>query len=369
MCSGRATLIQSSPAGKSGARTVPAYERSAIDPNGTGVAPPGSGERYNSTNTMGASGYSQSRAHRPAWLARRPSKRTLLIAVVAAGLVLSSRGANAVALNGERLHGATPESRAAAAEVAAIQAEASRLRNQYQADPAALLGSAQAALSAGRNDAAIALFLKRGWANRLSAALERYGAMLAPSDPQHLALAAAGIQHYATQLHSSLLRNGPLRLITISLHEQRLIAYDRGRVLVDALVTTGRPELATDIGAMRVIRKDSPWTMQSPWPKGSPAWYPDTPVRMVLWFTENGEGLHDASWQPDSTLGPGSQNGRYASHGCVHLPLAAVTTLFQWAPIGTPVVVYPGDGSPGVVQVAQQTVDAAGSPTGGVRGA
>jgi hypothetical protein len=31
MCSGRATLIQSSPLGKSGARTVPAYERVAIE--------------------------------------------------------------------------------------------------------------------------------------------------------------------------------------------------------------------------------------------------------------------------------------------------------------------------------------------------
>jgi len=164
------------------------------------------------------------------------------------------------------------------------------------------------------------------------------------------------------------MQSGPTRLITISLQAQRLVAYDRGRVAVDTLVTTGRPALATDIGAMRVTRKDSPWTMQSPWPKGSPEWYPDTPVRMVLWFTDNGEGLHDASWQPDATLGPGSQNGPFASHGCVHLPLAAVTTLFQWAPIGTPVVVYPGDGASAMSQVAQQTVDAEGNPVGGPRG-
>ena len=87
-----------------------------------------------------------------------------------------------------------------------------------------------------------------------------------------------------------------------------------------------------------------------------------------LWFTDNGEGLHDASWQPDATLGPGSQNGPFASHGCVHVPLAAVTTLYQWAPIGTPVVVYPGDGASAMSQVAQQTVDAAGNPLGGPRG-
>jgi len=89
----------------------------------------------------------------------------------------------------------------------------------------------------------------------------------------------------------------------------------------------------------------------------------------VLWFTNNGEGLHGASWQPDSTLGPGSQNGPFASHGCIHLPLAAVGTLFAWASLGTPVVVYPGDGSPRADQAAQRSVDAAGNPIAGVRGA
>jgi len=120
---------------------------------------------------------------------------------------------------------------------------------------------------------------------------------------------------------------------------------------------------------MQVLRKDAPWTMQSPWPKGSPEWYPDTVVQMVLWFTKNGEGLHDAGWQPDATLGPGSQFGPFASHGCIHLPLAAVQTLFDWAPIGTPVVVYPGDGSPVKSQALQQSVDAMGNPVSGIRGA
>ena len=295
-------------------------------------------------------------------------RRTLLIAVAVVALGLSVPGANAVARNGPSLQNATLASAPGAAEDAAVQAEATQLRARYHADPAALRVSAGAALSDGRNDATIAFFLKLGWADRLNAALERYGAMLGAADTRSLALADAGIQHYARQLHAKLMQSGPTRLITISLQAQRLIAYDRGRVTVDTLVTTGRPALATDIGAMRVTRKDSPWTMQSPWPKGSPEWYPDTPVRMVLWFTDNGEGLHDASWQPDATLGPGSQNGPFASHGCVHLPLAAVTTLYQWAPIGTPVIVYPGDGASAMSQVAQQTVDAEGNPVGGPRG-
>lgn len=229
--------------------------------------------------------------------------------------------------------------------------------------------SAQVALAAGRNDATAAAFLKFRWAGRLNAALERYGAMLSSTDGQRVPLGVAGVQHYAAQLHNGVLHDGPSRLIIVSVQGQHLVAYQDGRVVIDTPVTTGRPALATDVGAMRVLRKDSPWTMQSPWPKGSPEWYPDTVVQMVVWFTKNGEGLHDASWQPSATLGPGSQFGPFASHGCIHLTPAAVRTLFDWAPIGTPVVVYPGDGSPASSQAFQQSVDAVGNPVSGIRGA
>jgi len=301
---------------------------------------------------------------------RRPSARTISILALTAGLVVSSRGANAIALSGQPLDGASPaaESTPAAAENAVLQAEASRLTAQYQSNPQALRQSAQAALSAGRNDATVAAFLKLRWAGRLSAGLERFGALLSFTDGQRLTLGAAGVRRYAAQLHDGLLHDGPSRLITVSTQGQRLIAYEAGQVVVDTPVTTGRPALPTDIGAMKVLHKDAPWTMQSPWPKGSPEWYPDTVVQMVVWFTKNGEGLHDASWQPAATLGPGSQYGPFASHGCIHVPLAAVRTLFEWAPIGTPVVVYPGDGSSVASQARQQSVDAMGNPVSGVRG-
>jgi lipoprotein-anchoring transpeptidase ErfK/SrfK len=295
----------------------------------------------------------------------------VLIALVAAGLALTSRGANEIALSGQPSGGvsAAVETTRAAVEDTAVQAEASRLMPQAQAGPQALRASVQAALTAGRNDATVAAFLRLRWAGRLSAALERYATLVTSSEGQRLALGSAGVLHYAAQLHNGLLHDGPARIIVVSIERQRLTAYELGGVVVDTPVTTGRPALATDIGAMRVLRKDAPWTMQSPWPKGSPEWYPDTVVQMVVWFTKNGEGLHDATWQPATTLGPGSQNGPYASHGCIHLTLQAVKTLFDWAPIGTPVVVYPGDGSPVASQALQQSVDAMGNPVSGIRGA
>ncbi|TMD66162.1 MAG: L,D-transpeptidase [Chloroflexi bacterium] len=318
---------------------------------------------------MSASATSASSWLRQARRPPAPSAHAVLMAVLILALALGSGGSSGISLPAGSAAAANGPAAATMSESAAFQSDAHQLEARYAGNPAALREVGRTALATGRNEATIAGFLRLRWVARLDAGLERYGASLAVSDPAQLALAVAGLAHYSAEIHRGLLYDGPSRLIIVSVQGQRLVAYDNGRTVLDTPVTTGRPSLPTDIGAMRVLRKDAPWTMQSPWPKGSPEWYPDTPVQMVLWFTANGEGLHDASWQPDSTLGPGSQSGPFASHGCIHLTLAAVRTLFDWAPLGAPVVVYPGDGSPLAVQETQQSVDAAGNPVSGVRGA
>ena len=293
-----------------------------------------------------------------------------MIAGACAGLIaITSQAASALSRADAGTVAPSVMTPASAQELTLLQQAAGTLSARYAGNRQGLIDAGQAALGSGRNQATIAALLRLRWVGRLSAGLEHYSAGLASTDPSHLALAVAGVQHYSELIHNSLLADAPDQLVTVSLHDQRLIAYDHGRVVVDSLVTTGRPALPTDVGAMHVVKKDSPWTMHSPWPKGSPDWYPDTPVQMVVWFTKNGEGLHDASWQPSGTYGPGSTDGPYASHGCIHVPLAAETTLFNWAQLGTPVVVYPGDGTALASQMAQQSVDAAGNPITGVRGA
>ena len=48
-------------------------------------------------------------------------------------------------------------------------------------------------------------------------------------------------------------------------------------------------------------------------------------------------GFHDSAWQ---TFPYGSAKYRTdGSHGCVHMPLAAIAWLYNWAPVGTPVVI------------------------------
>jgi lipoprotein-anchoring transpeptidase ErfK/SrfK len=136
----------------------------------------------------------------------------------------------------------------------------------------------------------------------------------------------------------------PEKALTISLSEQVIRAYDHGQQVFWSYVTTGRPGLETDPGSFKVYWKVSPWTMHSPWPKGSPYWYPDSKVKMVMWFN-GGDGIHDASWR--SRYGPGTNGPHYdptgedtGTHGCVNVPYGNMVWLWNWTPTGTPVIVY-----------------------------
>lgn len=131
------------------------------------------------------------------------------------------------------------------------------------------------------------------------------------------------------------------RAVVIDLSDQYLYAYQDGSVLLTTAVTTGRPQLRTEQGAFHVLSKSSPFLFISPWPKGSPYYYPPAWTTWAVEFIGDGTYLHDAPWQPDGTYGPGSENGSYASHGCVHVPRAVMSTLYGWLQVGDLVIVQP----------------------------
>ncbi len=256
----------------------------------------------------------------------------------------------------------------------ALAQAADQLRGQNGGNADAVRKAGTDAVANGRNDAAAAAYLNKSSPfkgfdalNRLYARLDKYESMIASSDPGQSALGAAGAQLLAGQLHDALIGGLPAKAILISYSAQHLWAYENGKLVQDTPVTTGRPALPTDLGPMKVLKKDSPWKMHSPWPKGSPYWYPDTVVKMVVWFTNTGEGLHDADWQR-CCWGPGSQYTGNASHGCIHLPDNAESFIYHWADVGIPVVVYQGDGSAVNQQLSKITTDAHGNPFSGPKG-
>ena len=250
----------------------------------------------------------------------------------------------------------------------AIAAEADRIASSSDSTDS-VRQAGQAALAADRNEATIAVWAGAHDIEALTRSAERYAGYLAASDRKQVALGVAGLHYFGARIHQAMVSAFPRKLITISINDQQLVAYENGKPVLETPVTTGRvPDLATDVGPMKVLKKDSPWKMHSPWPKGSPNWYPDAVVQMVVWFTATGEGMHDASWQT-LPYGPGSETGPDASHGCVHVPYDAVKFIFGWSDIGQPVIVFPGDGSPLQSQLAQRSVDDNGYPLSGPKGA
>lgn len=135
------------------------------------------------------------------------------------------------------------------------------------------------------------------------------------------------------------------KVIVVSLSHQWLYAYQNGKEVFNAAVMTGRPALPTPAGTYHVFAKLHPTTFYSPWPSSSPYWYPPTYINYALEFREGGFFLHDSWWH--SVYGPGTNGWHYdpkygwqwGSHGCVAMPYSAAAWLYNWAPIGTTVVI------------------------------
>ena len=260
-------------------------------------------------------------------------------------------------------------------ETAAIQQAAAALLAQTQ-DVNALRTSGTGMLTNSRNEATVAAYEAKAKRfkpiDTLMAANDRmefFAPKLNAPDAQQVAFGTAAMQRYGGQVHQLLATNLARKQVIVYWEAQQMWAYQSGQQVQTTKVTTGPrgdTKLGTDFGPMKVLRKNHPWKMHSPWPQGSPNWYPDTDVQFAVFFTGSGEAFHDASWQQDSTLGPGSQYTEGTrSHGCIHVPWQGPNLaewMYNWADLNMPVDVIPGNGQPVSDQLALMTTDNNGRP-------
>ena len=255
----------------------------------------------------------------------------------------------------------------------AVQQAAQQLLAQTGGDLGAIQQAGRQAAASGRNDASIAAYLNEGGMIKSSQIiqtaddrLEFFAGVISSGDVSQAAEGTAGAQRYAGRIHDGLIAGMPGQAVIVSFDTQHLWAFENGQVVMDNAVTTGVRGVTaygTDFGPMKVLWKSHPWTMRSPFPSGSQYWYPDTVVQWTAFFTSTGESIHDAYWEPDSALGPGSQfNPATRSHGCIHLPFDKAQWFFNWVQVGTPVIVYPGDGTSVANQVSLITTNSQGVP-------
>ncbi len=165
------------------------------------------------------------------------------------------------------------------------------------------------------------------------------------STPLTAAVKEVELQRAVASAEAYAARTLPGKMIVVSTEGEWAHLYQGIQLVLNTPVTTGGPELPTDHGVFHIYFKASPFLFHSPWPPDSPFYYLPTPVQFWMPF-DGGEGLHDASWRSD--FGPGSNlaptdlgTGRtiQGTHGCVNLPFDAAQFIWNWAPVGTTVVV------------------------------
>jgi hypothetical protein len=127
--------------------------------------------------------------------------------------------------------------------------------------------------------------------------------------------------------------------IDVNLTLQVATAYEDGRAVHTTLISTGRPGWDTPQGVSHVLRRVPRETMDGSTllgqgPEGLGATYKVDNVRWTQYFTEDGAAIHENSWRNPAAFGmPGS-------HGCIGMPPQEAAWFWDWAEVGTPLVVH-----------------------------
>ena len=122
----------------------------------------------------------------------------------------------------------------------------------------------------------------------------------------------------------------PQKTIVVSISHQMLWAQKGDQVVLSSYVSTGRAGFDTPVGSFAVLSKLPSQTMAGVI-GGEYYNVPDVPD--VMYFTNEGHALHGTYWH--------NSFGTPMSHGCVNLPMDVAAWLYDWAPVGTPVLIIP----------------------------
>lgn len=120
--------------------------------------------------------------------------------------------------------------------------------------------------------------------------------------------------------------------IVVDRSDQKLYAYDGEKLFVELSISTGLELTPTPRGTFTIYKKTPSRYMQGPLPNLVDKQYYDLPgVPWNLYFTEGGAVIHGAYWHESF--------GRPYSHGCVNILPSEARNLYEWATLGTKVIV------------------------------
>lgn len=122
------------------------------------------------------------------------------------------------------------------------------------------------------------------------------------------------------------------KTIVVDRSEQKLYAYDGDTLFKELSISTGLQLTPTPRGVFSIFKKMPSRYMQGPLPDLADQQVYDLPgVPWNLYFTQGGAAIHGAYWH--------NSFGQPYSHGCVNLPPKEAKEIYDWAELGTKVVV------------------------------
>jgi hypothetical protein len=116
--------------------------------------------------------------------------------------------------------------------------------------------------------------------------------------------------------------------IEVDITTKRLYAYQGAQLVNTFLVTAGKPSTPTPTGEFQIWDKSPLQTMVGPG-------YVQPNVPWINYFDHSGDAIHGNYWRPASYFG-----NINSSHGCVGLMDNDAEWVYNWAPIGTPVIIH-----------------------------
>jgi lipoprotein-anchoring transpeptidase ErfK/SrfK len=117
--------------------------------------------------------------------------------------------------------------------------------------------------------------------------------------------------------------------IRVFIEQQVLVALENGEEIYSFDIVTGRDGKETTAGKYRVFRKHEKYTSKT---YGSEMPY-------TMFFTEDGKAIHGTQMATLRSYLHSYLSDSVGSQGCVGLTDDNAKALFDWARVGTPVVV------------------------------
>ncbi len=113
--------------------------------------------------------------------------------------------------------------------------------------------------------------------------------------------------------------------IEINVQKQRLIAWEGNQQVYAVIISTGKKSTPTPMGTF-----DIKYKLVSDRMKGEGYDLPKVPY-VMYYDTKRGFAIHGADWHRNF--------GTPVSHGCTNVAVDHAEWLFNWAEVGTPVVI------------------------------